>query len=311
MRTRRIGPLEVSEVGIGCNTFGRYTDAEQTAAIVNHALDSGVNFFDTADVYGDRNGLSETLLGRALAGRRGEAVIATKFGMEMAGDPQRRGASARWVRQACEDSLRRLGVDHIDLYQLHQPDPATPVAETVGALEELVEQGKVRQIGHSNLSGSEIDEAAGAGTFVSAQFNFSLLMRDAERDGVLDAVRRNELAVLPYYPLAAGLLTGKYRKDGATRGQERLRQNPVAGGRDMFDDALLAHVERLADFVQAQGRTLLELAFGWLLSHDEVASVIAGVTRPQQIEANIASSSWRLTDDERAEIDRIEHAATS
>lgn len=280
-------------------------------AIVDQALDAGVNFFDTADVYGDRNGLSEILLGRALAGRRDKAVIATKFGMEMGGDTDRGGASPRWVRQACDDSLRRLDVDHIDLYQLHTPDPHTPIEETVGALEELVVQGKVREIGHSNLTGDQIDDAAAAGRFVSAQFSWSLLARGVERDGVLDAVRRNGLVVLPYYPLAAGLLTGKYRDPGATTGQERLLQNPVSGGRDMFDEALVAHVEKLAAFAESRQRTLLELAFGWLLSHDDIASVIAGVTRPQQLEANVAASSWRLTDDERDEIDRIAHEAAA
>ena len=211
METRQIGSLSVSVVGLGCNNFGGRLDAERTAATVHAALDAGITFFDTADIYGKTR--SEEFLGRALGRRRNDIVLATKFGMQV--DEQRTGAKPAYVRQAVEDSLRRLGTDCIDLYQLHQPDPTTPIADTLGALDELVRAGKVREIGCSNFSASELRtarEAArpGAARFVSVQNEYSLLQRDPERD-VLDECKRAGLAFIPYFPLASGLLTGKYR----------------------------------------------------------------------------------------------------
>jgi aryl-alcohol dehydrogenase-like predicted oxidoreductase len=306
MRTRPIGTLEVSVVGLGCNNFGRRIDAAAAEQVVHAALDRGVTLFDTADVYGD--GRSEEYLGAALTGRRDEAVIATKFGMELSDGQQ--GAHPVYVRTACEASLRRLGVDHIDLYQLHRPDPDVPVAETLGALGELVESGKVRVIGHSNLAADEMDEAeseAAAGAvprFESAQDRWSLLERGLE-DDKLPAIARNGLAVLPYFPLASGLLTGKYRPGEDPDPGWRIASLPDDRRSEQLSDDRLATVERLRAFAASRDRTLLELAMSWLATQPTVASVIAGATRPEQIDANAAAADWKLTDDELAEVDRL------
>ena len=301
METRKIGSLDVSVVGLGCNNFGRRLDAAQSAVVVDAALDAGINFFDTADSYG--GGQSEEFIGRALGPRRNAVVIATKFGSRMEG--QGSGASAAYVRQACEASLRRLGTDHIDLYQLHRPDPQVPIAETLGALDELVRAGKVREIGCSNFSAEQIREAeaaqAGGARFVSVQNEYSLLKRDAERD-VLPECERAGIMFLPYFPLASGLLTGKYR-----RGQPAPSGSRLAGGgrADQLSDQNLAIVEELIQFAEARGHTILELAVSWLLARPVVASVIAGATKPEQVHANAAAGQWRLTADELGEIDRI------
>jgi aryl-alcohol dehydrogenase-like predicted oxidoreductase len=306
VQTRSLGPLDVSLVGLGCNNFGRRIDAEATERVVRTALDAGITLFDTADVYGD--GRSEELLGGALAGRRDEAVIATKFGMPL--DEDRRGAHPDYVRAACDDSLRRLGVDHIDLYQLHRPDPEVPIEETLGALGELIQAGKVRTIGHSNLDPSEVDEAeAAAGTtavprFECAQDRWNLLERELE-DGKLPAIERNGLALLPYFPLASGLLTGKYRAGQEPDPTWRLSNLPAERREAQLAEDRLATVERLRDFAAARERTLLELAFSWLASAPVVASVIAGATRPEQVTANVAATEWKLTPEELAEIDRL------
>jgi aryl-alcohol dehydrogenase-like predicted oxidoreductase len=306
VQTRSLGPLDVSLVGLGCNNFGRRIDAEATERVVRTALDAGITLFDTADVYGD--GRSEELLGGALAGRRDEAVIATKFGMPL--DEDRRGAHPDYVRAACDDSLRRLGVDHIDLYQLHRPDPEVPIEETLGALGELIQAGKVRTIGHSNLDPSEVDEAeAAAGTtavprFECAQDRWNLLERELE-DGKLPAIERNGLALLPYFPLASGLLTGKYRAGQEPDPTWRLSNLPAERRQAQLAEDRLATVERLRDFAGARERTLLELAFSWLASAPVVASVIAGATRPEQVTANVAATEWKLTPEELAEIDRL------
>jgi aryl-alcohol dehydrogenase-like predicted oxidoreductase len=306
VQTRSLGPLDVSLVGLGCNNFGRRIDAEATERVVRTALDAGITLFDTADVYGD--GRSEELLGGALAGRRDEAVIATKFGMPL--DEDRRGAHPDYVRAACDDSLRRLGVDHIDLYQLHRPDPEVPIEETLGALGELIQAGKVRTIGHSNLDPSEVDEAeAAAGTtavprFECAQDRWNLLERELE-DGKLPAIERNGLALLPYFPLASGLLTGKYRAGQEPDPTWRLSNLPAERRQAQLAEDRLATVERLRDFAAARERTLLELAFSWLASAPVVASVIAGATRPEQVTANVAATEWKLTPEELAEIDRL------
>jgi aryl-alcohol dehydrogenase-like predicted oxidoreductase len=315
METRPIGSpiagsLAASAIGLGCNNFGPRLDADRTAAVVDAALDAGVTFFDTADIYG--NGASEEFIGRALArnGRRREVVIATKFGHH-SGHPDR-GGSPAWVRQACDASLRRLGVDVIDLYQLHSPDPRVPVAETLGALDELVRAGKVREVGCSNFSPSQLGDAdaaardRGGARFVSVQNEYSLLKREAE-GGVLDECEALGLAFLPYFPLASGLLSGKYRRGRPLPEGTRIIAHVASGGRyaALLTDANLDAVERLAAWAEARGHTLLDLAFAWLLAHPRVASVIAGATSPEQVRANAATAAWRLTPAERAEVDAL------
>jgi aryl-alcohol dehydrogenase-like predicted oxidoreductase len=297
MKRRRIGSLEVSIIGLGGNNFGWRVDAAGTADVVEAALDEGINFFDTADMYGGTK--SEDFLGRALGRRRDEAIIATKFGWEI--DPSRRGAHPDYVRRAVDDSLKRLGMDRIDLYQLHKPDPAVPIGDTLGALADIVHHGKVREIGCSNFSAAQLREADAAARdgvrFVSVQNEYSLLHRDPETD-VLPECRRLGIAFIPYYPLASGLLTGKYRQ-----GQ------PIPKGTRLTDrrptEDRLAEIEALVAFAESRGHTLLELAFGWLTTNPQVASVIAGATSPAQVQHNAASAGWELTPDELAEVDRI------
>jgi aryl-alcohol dehydrogenase-like predicted oxidoreductase len=303
MQTRRIGALEVSVVGLGCNNFGRRLDTAATAHVVHAALDAGINFLDTADVYGGTR--SEEYLGRALAGRRDQVVLATKFGMAV--DEQRRGARPEYVRRALEDSLRRLMTDRIDLYQLHQPDPEVPIADTLGALDGLVQAGKVREIGCSNFSAEQLREAlaaarAGAARFVSVQNEYSLLQREPERE-VLAECERLGLAFIPYFPRASGLLTGKYRRGQPAPAGTRL----AAGGRfaGLLSERNLALVEALTEFAGARGHVLLELAISWLLSRPAVASVIAGVTSPEQVAMNASAAGWRLTPADLAEVDAV------
>jgi aryl-alcohol dehydrogenase-like predicted oxidoreductase len=300
--TRRIGSLEVSVVGLGCNNFGKRLDAAASAAVVHAALDAGITFFDTADIYGGT--LSEQYLGRALGRRRDDILIATKFGMRV--DDERKGARPEYVRRAAEDSLRRLGTDHIDLYQLHRPDPEVPIADTLGALDELVKGGKVREIGCSNFSADQLREAEvavqpGAARFVSVQNEYSLLHREPERE-VLAECERSGLAFRPFFPLASGLLTGKYRQ-----GQPAPLGSRIQSGwhGDLLTEENLAVVEALIRFATSHGHSLLELAFSWLLRHAVVASVIAGATRPEQVRANTAAAGWRLSDSELAELDEI------
>jgi aryl-alcohol dehydrogenase-like predicted oxidoreductase len=308
METRRIGSLEVSVVGLGCNNFGRRLGLAGTRPVVDAALEAGVTLFDTADVYRGDHGTSEQLLGAALGSRRDQVVIATKFGMEL--DAAHRGASPRYVRDACEASLRRLGTDVIDLYQLHTPDPDVPIAETLGALDELVRSGEVREIGHSNLSADQVDEAdaaaRGDGTarFVSAQDHWSLLDREVE-EGNLAAVRRHGLAVLPFFPLASGLLTGKYTSGDEVDPSWRLSALPEERRERWLNDHRLATTRDLEAFAASRGRSLLELAFSWLLAQDPVASVIAGATRADQVAANVAAAGWELTSDDLAAVDTI------
>jgi aryl-alcohol dehydrogenase-like predicted oxidoreductase len=303
MERRRIGVLQVSVVGLGCNNFGGRLDAAATAAVVHAALDAGINFLDTADIYGGTK--SEEFLGRALVGRRDEAVLATKFGGKV--DEHRKGAKPAYVQQALEDSLRRLGTDRIDLYQLHMPDPETPIAETLGAMNELVRAGKVREIGCSNFSAEQLRaaEAAvppGGARFVSVQNQYSLLHRDPERDGVLAECERLGLAFIPYFPLASGLLTGKYRQGRPA--PEGTRLSGGTSGR-FLNEANLARVEKLLQFAESRGHTLLDLAFSWLLARPVVASVIAGATKPEQVRANAVAAGWKLTAADLAEIDAI------
>lgn len=302
MQMRRIGSLEVSVVGLGCNNFGWRVDAEATEKVVDAALQSGVNFLDTADRYG--KGQSEEFLGRALGPRRDQIILATKFGMEM--DKGQQGASAKYIREAIEASLRRLRTDRIDLYQLHQPDPLTPIAETLGALDDLVHAGKLREIGCSNFSAAQIREAAsvsnGRVRFASVQNEFSLFHREPEHDGVLRECETRGMGFLPYFPLGSGLLTGKYRRG------KKLPQGSRAAdewGPKVFTNKNLATVEALIEFAESRQHTLLELAFGWLLAHKPVASVIAGASKPEQIQANAAATNWRLSSDDFASIDKI------
>jgi aryl-alcohol dehydrogenase-like predicted oxidoreductase len=302
MQKRTIGSLDVSVVGLGCNNFGWRIDANATQKVVDAALASGINFFDTADRYG--KGSSEEFLGRALGHRRDSIVIATKFGLEL--EKGQEGASPKYVRQAIEASLRRLGTDRIDLYQLHRPDPKTPIADTLGALDELVRTGKVREIGCSNFSVAQLREAAAgaesAARFVSVQNEYSLFHREPEHDGVLAECEGTGLAFLPYFPLANGLLTGKYR--AGQKAPERSRAAEGFGPK-VFTEKNLAIVELLIRFAQSRDRTILELAFAWLLRHRVVASVIAGASRAEQVRANAASLEWQLTPDDLAEIDAI------
>jgi len=307
VETRHIGQLEVSSVGLGCNNLGSRLDLAGTQAVVDACFDAGITLFDTADVYGG-DGRSEELLGRALGSRRDEVVVATKFGMRL--DDERQGAHPDYVARACEASLRRLGTDHLDLYQLHTPDPDVPIEETLGALDELVRAGKVREIGHSNLSAEQADEAEatarqhGTARFVSAQDHWSLLAREAE-DDILQAVARHDLKVLPFFPLASGLLTGKYTAEVEQDPNWRLNGLPADRRERWITDERLATTRELEAFAGAAGHSLLELAMSWLATQATVASVIAGATRPEQVRANAVAADWRLTADELAEVDRI------
>ena len=308
METRSIGSLEVSLVGLGCNNFGMRCDEARSAAVVHAALDAGVNFFDTADLYGGTR--SEEFLGRALAGRRDQAVIASKFGASLGNDGKSGGASARWIAEAVDGSLRRLGTDYLDLYQQHVPDDAVPIDETQEALDGLVRQGKVREIGNSNFSGARIDEAAalsdekGWARFVSAQNQFSLLERDPLRD-VIPVVERNGLSLLPYFPLASGLLTGKYRRGDPPPEGTRLSTMPAKRAAKLLSERHFDAVEALTGFAVSRGRSILELAFAWLAAQAVVGSVIAGATSPEQVAANVAAVEWKLTDEDLAEIDGL------
>jgi aryl-alcohol dehydrogenase-like predicted oxidoreductase len=302
MQTRKVGSLQVSVVGLGCNNFGWRIDAEASAKVIDTAIESGVTFFDTADRYG--KGQSEDFLGRALGKRRDQIILATKFGMEM--EKGQQGASPKYVLQAVDASLRRLRTDRIDLFQLHQPDPKTPITDTLGALDELVRAGKVREIGCSNFSVAQIREATdasqGRAQFVSVQNEFSLFHREPETNGVLPECERRRLAFLPYFPLASGLLTGKYREG------KKLPEGSRAAdgwGPKVFTEQNLAIVELLIEFAESKGHTILELAFSWLLSHKPVASVIAGASKPEQVRANAKAADWQLAADDLAQIDAI------
>ncbi|HEX5109159.1 MAG TPA: aldo/keto reductase [Vicinamibacterales bacterium] len=302
MELRAIGSLPVSIVGLGCNNFGMRIDYDASARVVGAALDAGITMFDTADIYGDTK--SEEFLGRALGSRRSRAIIATKFGMRL--DENRHGARPEYIRKAVEDSLRRLRTDYIDLYQLHQPDPNVPIVDTLGALDDLVKAGKVKQIGCSNFSADQMDEAhraaaPGAARFVSVQNELSLLHREPERE-VLPACTRLGLAFLPYFPLASGLLTGKYKRGRGAPEGSRLSLSRTAR---FTAPKNVAIAEALANYASARGHTLLELAFSWLAAHGQLASVIAGATSPEQVRANAAAVDWRLRPEDLAEIDRL------
>jgi aryl-alcohol dehydrogenase-like predicted oxidoreductase len=304
MNRRSLGHLQVSEVGVGCNNFGSRLDQDATTSVVRAALDAGINFFDTADIYGDLR--SEVQLGVALGARRDEAVIATKFGMLH--DRSGFCATPSYVHAACDESLARLGVDVIDLYQLHFPDDSTPLAETIGAMQELVVRGKVREIGCSNLSAEQLREAvaaAGGGPpLVSIQSQYSLLARYPETDGVLAACDELGVGFLPFYPLANGLLTGKVRPGEPVPEGTRLSQMPEDRKAHWLSDALRARVDGLLAYSEDQRVPVLSFAFSWLLSHPAVASVIAGASNAQQVRAN-ADAVAPLSDAQLQRLDEL------
>jgi aryl-alcohol dehydrogenase-like predicted oxidoreductase len=322
--------LRVSAIGLGCNNFGRRIDLEATRKVIHRALDLGITLFDTADIYGGSGGAypfagrsgrfdtadiygasggSETAMGQVLGDARKRIVLATKFGMQMDTSGEREGGSRRWIMTAVEDSLRRLRTDWIDLYQFHRFDLATPIEETLRALDDLIRQGKVRYIGCSNLPAWRVVEAQwtarqlGLNAFVSCQDQYSLLVRDIERD-IIPAASACGMGLLPFFPLASGLLTGKYRRGAPLPADARLAQSSRLAER-VLSETNWAKTEQLIEFAEARGHTILELAFSWLLARQPIASVIAGATRPEQVQSNVAAGSWQLTAEDLAEIDRI------
>lgn len=306
METRDIGQLEVSVVGLGCNNFGGRIDADQTQAVVDAALEEGVTYFDTAEGYSD--GRSEQLLGQALGPRRDEVVIATKWAHTS--DIPEGGGRPEEIRTRLEASLQRLGTDRVDHYQLHRPDPVTPLEETLGCLAELREEGKIREIGGTGFSAEQLRASHGAAieagvpNWASVQNHYSLLTRAPEHDGVFEVCEDLGLAFVPYFPLESGLLTGKYRLDRELPEGSRLANMGERADR-FIDDDRLAIVEQLISWCQARNHTLLDLAISWHTSHPLVASVIAGATTPDQVASNVDAAGWELTDDDRAEVDAI------
>lgn len=310
MQLRNLGQsgLRVSTIGLGCNNFGGRIGLEETRAVIHKALDLGITLFDTADTYGERGG-SETLMGQILGDDRKRIVLATKFAMPMDDVGVKVGGSRRYIMQAVEDSLRRLKTDWIDLYQMHQTDPRTPIEETLRALDDLVRQGKVRYIGCSNYAAWQVVEAAwtarsnGLNPFVSHQDEYSLVFRKPEAE-LMPATRKYGLGMLPYFPLASGLLTGKYRRNAAMPANARLTKTARLADRYLTERNWRI-AEELGDFVEARGRTMLELAFSWLLAQAPVTSVIAGATLPEQLEQNVRAGAWAISAEDLAEIDRI------
>jgi aryl-alcohol dehydrogenase-like predicted oxidoreductase len=310
MELRNLGRsgLRVSAVGLGCNNFGGRIGLDATRAVIHKAFDLGITLFDTADAYGNLGG-SEELMGQVMGDRRKDIVLATKFALPMDAAETLKGASRRYILSAVEASLRRLRTDWIDLYQLHRPDPLTPIEETLRALDDLVRQGKVRYIGCSNLPAWQVVEAqwtarqCGLNAFVSCQDEYSLLVRDIERE-LLPAMRSYNLGLLPFFPLASGLLTGKYKRNAPRPDGARLTTTQRLADRYMTE-ANWPKVEALESFATSRGHTPLELAFSWLASEPAVSSVIAGATKPEQLEQNVRAASWALTAEDRAEIDRI------
>lgn len=309
MELRNVGRsgLKVSVTGLGCNNFG-VLDIESSRKVVHRALDLGVTLFDTADIYGGRGG-SERQLGEILGPRRKDIVLATKFGMQMDDAGVKSGAARRYIVEAAEASLKRLNTDWIDLYQLHKPDPSTPLEETLSALDDLVRAGKVRYIGCSNLPAWQVADAHWIARdrhltpFVSAQDEYSLVVRDIERE-LVPALAQYGMGLLPYFPLASGLLTGKYSRGSDVPAGTRMALMKRLADRYMTD-ANWEIVGRLETFCAARGHTLLELAFSWLTANPQLSSVIAGATKPEQVEANVKATGWKLTPEEMAEIDTL------
>jgi aryl-alcohol dehydrogenase-like predicted oxidoreductase len=310
MQIRNLGGsgLRVSAVGMGCNKLGQRIDLEASRKVIHKAIDLGITLFDTADIYSNMGG-SETVLGEVLGDRRKDIVLATKYSKPMAEDGTKQGASRRYIINAVEASLKRLKTDYIDLYQQHDYDPLTPIEETLRALDDLVRQGKVRYIGNSNFPSWRIAEAEyvaramNVTRFVSCQDEYSLVVRDIEKD-LLPAAQEYNLGLLPFFPLASGLLTGKYRKGEAAPGDTRFGK--VARLRDRYVTPRNEEiVEKLQAFAQTRGHSMLELAFSWLAARPQVASVIAGATRVEQVEQNVKAIAWQLSADEMREIDKI------
>ena len=308
MKRRNLGKsgLQVSQVGLGCNNFGGRIDLETSRRVVHKALDLGITLLDTADYYGNLGG-SETILGQVLGERRKDNVLATKFGFAMDAAGTLKGASRRYIFSAVEASLRRLQTDWIDLYQLHVPDPLTPLEETLRALDDLIRQGKVRYIGCSNLPAWQVVESQwisrelGIHAFASCQDEYSLLVRGIEKE-LLPAMQAHGLGLLPYFPLASGMLTGKYKRNAPLPEGSRFAAWKALGDR-YANEANFDTVERLEKFSQQRGHNLLELAFSWLAAHPAVSSVIAGATRPEQVEQNAKAVDWALTPEDLTEID--------
>jgi len=304
--------LRVSAIGLGCNNFGGRIDLEATRKVIHKAIDLGITLFDTADVYGERGG-SETCMGQILGDDRKRIVLATKFGMAMDDDDVKIGGARRYIMSEVEDSLRRLRTDWIDLYQIHQPDPRTPIEETLRALDDLIRQGKVRYIGCSNFPAWQVTEAqwtakcSGLNSFVSCQDEYSLVFRKPEPE-LIPAMRKLGLGLLPFFPLASGLLTGKYRRNVALPAGTRFANTQRLADR-YLTERNWEIAERLGDFAESRGHTMLELAFSWLLAQSPVASVIAGATKPDQLEQNVKAGGWKLTAEELAEVDRISGAS--
>jgi len=313
MQIRNLGRsgLRVSSIGLGCNNFGGRIDEAATKAVIHKALDLGITLFDTADTYGERGG-SETVMGRILGDDRKQIVLATKFGNPMDASGEQQGGSRRYIMTAVEDSLRRLRTDWIDLYQMHRTDPRTPIEESLRALDDLVRHGKVRYIGCSNFPAWEMTEAAwtaraaGLNGFVSCQDEYSLVHRAPEAE-LLPAARKLGLGLLPYFPLASGLLTGKYRRNRPLPAGTRLAQTQRLADR-YLTERNWGVAEKLGDLAEARGKSMLELAFSWLLAQSPVASVIAGATRPEQLEQNVKAGGWVLTAEELAEVSRVASA---
>ncbi len=312
MEQRRLGRsgLAVSLVGLGCNNFGGRTDKDGARKVIDKAIDAGINFLDTADIYAMGNrGASETIIGEILGNRRKDVILATKFSGQMDDRGWLKGSSRRYIMTAAEASLRRLQTDYIDLYQLHFPDPQTPVGETLRALDDLVHQGKVRYIGCTNFDGWQIADAQwtaehhNLGAFISAQDEYSLVVRDVESEK-LPAVEAFGLGFLPYFPLASGLLTGKYERGKPAPAGTRFAASQGLADR-YLTDRNVAIVEKLKAFCAERGHTMLELAFSWLAARPCISSVIAGATHPEQIEQNVAAVSWKLSAEELAEIDKL------
>ena len=310
MEIRNLGQsgLRVSSIGLGCNNFGGRIDDAATKAVIHKALDLGISLFDTADVYGERGG-SEAVMGRILGDHRKRIVLATKFAAAMDDSGEQAGGSRHYIVAAVEHSLRRLKTDWIDLYQMHRPDPRTPIEETLRALDDLIRQGKVRYIGCSNFAAWQITDAAwtartaGLNGFISCQDEYSLLHRAPEPE-LLPAARKLGFGLLPYFPLASGLLTGKYRRNTTLPAGTRLAATQRLADR-YLTERNWPIVEKLGDFAASHGHSMLQLAFSWLLAQTPVASVIAGATRPEQLEQNVTAGDWALTATELAEIDRI------
>jgi len=314
MKTLGTDGPRVSAVGLGCMNFGLMCDQQSTNTIVDAALEAGVNFFDVADIYGGPHGKAETLLAKALGKRRSEIVLATKFGAKLGGrgGAAAGGGSRDYIVQAVEQSLERLETDYIDLYQHHFPDDGTPVDETLRALENLIRSGKVRQVGCSNYSGAQLGaagavaRAASLHPFVTAQNRYSLLYREVEQDLVPEA-RKQGVGVIPYFPLESGLLSGKYRRGEKPPAGTRFAA--WGGGGAFVSDTRWAAVERLQDYASSIGRSLLDLAIGWLAAQPYVTSVIAGVTKPEQIRANVAAADWQPTAEQLDSIGRLAASA--